>query len=89
MSNTQIGRLAMREEGDDWVAYYAMPDTMVGALRLGSIRMAIATDEKHKQAFMALMREAVGDIVEEMCGTRPVWPTPPQPAPQHERAGRA
>jgi hypothetical protein len=36
---TQIGRLALREEGEWWNAYYyAMPGTMDGALHLGSIR---------------------------------------------------
>ncbi len=28
----KIGRLAMRHEGNFWNAYYAMPDTMDGAI---------------------------------------------------------
>lgn len=41
MSEQQIGRLALRREGKWWAAYYAMPDTMNGALPLGRIRMGI------------------------------------------------
>jgi hypothetical protein len=85
----QVGRLAMREEGDTWVAYYAMPGTMDGALVLGSIKMAIAANADRKQEFMALMKEAVADLIESQCGHRPVWPEPPQAAPEHERSGRA
>lgn len=85
----QIGRLAMREEGDNWNAYYAMPHTMDGALLLGSIRMAIAIRPDRKEAFMALMRDAVADIIEERTGVRPTWPDGPRRAPEHERSGHA
>jgi hypothetical protein len=74
--HAQIGRLAMREEGDEWKAYYAMPDTMKGALFLGSIKMKFVESPERKQAFMDLMREAVGDIIEEKTGVRPVWGGP-------------
>lgn len=85
----QIGRLAMRVEGDFWVAYYAMPDTMEGALLLGSARMAFITrDKARKVAFMGMMQEAVADLIEDAVGTRPTWNAPTS-APEHERAGRA
>ena len=85
----KIGRLAMRQEGDNWNAYYAMPGTMVDALFLGSIRMAVITkNEQRKAAFMALMRDAVADVIEEIAGVRPTWGGP-EAAPQHERAGNA
>lgn len=83
----QIGRLALRVEGDNWNAYYALSDTMDGALFLGSLRMGIARIPERKQQFMALMRDAVSDIIEERVGTRPDWGGP-TPAPEHERAGR-
>jgi hypothetical protein len=35
----QVGRLAMRHEGMWWVAYYAMPSTMEGAVELARIAM--------------------------------------------------
>lgn len=89
MSHAQVGRLAMRQEGDNWCAYYAMPATMEGALFLGSVRMAfVQRDAARKDAFMAMMREALGDILEDKTGTRPVWGGP-RAAPAHERSRRA
>lgn len=84
----QIGRLAMRHEGIFWNAYYMMPDTMEGAVLLGSIAMHFVEGRQdRKDAFMNLMKEAVSDIIEDKTGTRPVWPNQPQPAPEHERSG--
>ena len=86
----QIGRLAMRVEGDLWVAYYALPETMDGALFLGSIRMAFVQDFAAKEIFMALMRDAVSAIIKNASGHEPAWPHPHgTPAPDHERGGRA
>jgi hypothetical protein len=85
----QMGRLAMRVEGDLWSAYYAMVGTMDGAIFLGSVRMRFVQDKERKAAFMEMMQEAVSDIIEEMTGTRPDWPDGPQPAPQSERSGSA
>ena len=46
----QIGRLAMRQEGGNWVAYYALNETMKDAIFLGSIRMnAILNNKKRKR----------------------------------------
>jgi hypothetical protein len=85
----KVGRLALRVEGENWVAYYAMPGTMEGALFLGSVRTVfVDRDPARKQAFMDMMREAVGDIIEDLVGVRPVWGGP-ETAPEHERAGRA
>jgi hypothetical protein len=84
----KMGRLAMRVEGNLWCAYYALPDTMDGALFLGSIRTVFVEDAERKLVFMELMKEAVGDILEEM-GERPEWPDGAQPAPEHERGGNA
>jgi hypothetical protein len=85
---TQTGRLAMRVEGENWVAYYAMPDTMVDAVFLGSIRMgAVRRSPRYKETFMTLMREIVSDIIEEQTGVRPDW-NGPRRAPEHERSGR-
>lgn len=74
----------MREEGDDWKAYYAMPDTMKGAIFLGSIKMRFVMIEERKIAFMNLMREAVADLIEEKVGIRPVW-SGPKAAPFWEK----
>ena len=83
----QIGRLAFREEGNHWNAYYALPDTMDGAIWLGSIAMRfVVTNKVRKSVFMALMRDSFDDLMEELIGERPTWPEPEgHPAPEHER----
>jgi hypothetical protein len=86
----EAGRLALRTEGDNWVAYYALSDTMKGAIFLGSIKIRFVQTEARKRQFMMMMREAVADILQEITGERPTWPEPQgHPAPEHERAGRA
>ncbi len=85
----QIGRLSMRQEGDKWVAYYAMPNSMEKRVFLGSIAMgAVATNQERKRAFMGMMRDIVADIIEAETGTRPTW-LGTQAAPEHERSGNA
>jgi len=85
----QIGRLAMRVEGGNWVAYYSLPHTMQDAVFLGSIRMgAIDDNPARKESFMNMMRDIVSDIIEKETGIRPTWGGP-EPAPEHERAGHA
>lgn len=85
----QVGRLALRHEGDFWNAYYAVVGTMEGAILLGSIRMAaVANSASRKRAFMDLMRGIVTEIIEQTTGLRPTWGGPDR-APEHERAGSA
>ena len=85
----QIGRLAMRHEGDNWNAYYALPDNMAEPIFLGSIRMgAITGNQERKQAFMQMMRDIVSDIIEAETGVRPTWGGPTT-APEHEKSGAA
>jgi len=84
MKEQQVGRLAMRVEGDNWNAYYAMTNTMEGALFLGSIRMAFVQDASRKAVFMGLMRDSVSSILEGVVGAKPEWKDPVK-APEHER----
>lgn len=86
----QIGRLALRQEGGNWVAYYApYTNTMEHAIVLGSIAMTAVIERPQRKAqFIDLMRDCVGDIVESVTGTRPVWGGP-EAAPEHERSGHA
>lgn len=87
MEHQQIGRLALREEGKFWNAYYAQQGTMEGALHLGSIRIeAVRTHPQRKQAFIDMMRELVSDLVEIQTGVRLAWGAP-EVAAEHERAG--
>jgi hypothetical protein len=86
----QVGRLAVRVEGDRWVAYYALPDTMEAPIFLGSIAIgAVTANEECKAAFIMLMRAVVEDFLREMMGARPTWGALQPPAPEHERAGNA
>jgi hypothetical protein len=85
MTAKEIGRLAFRQEGDNWNAYYALSDTMKDALYLGTIRIgAIEGRPERKTAFMDLMRDVVADILEENTGERPTW-SGERTAPEHER----
>ncbi len=80
----QVGRIAFRAEGDWWVAYYALPDTMDKALELARIQMAIVADHPwRKDTFMKLIQHYVKELVPafEIADHRP--------APEHERSGRA
>ena len=89
MPEPQIGRLAFREEGEWWKAYYAMPHTMDRAILIGQIGMKFVSNTKQarerKREFMLLMQAVFSDLAEEVLGARPSWPEPPQPAPEHER----
>ncbi len=86
----QVGRLAMRVEGRCWNAYYALTDTMDGAVYLGSIAMAAVLDNPdRKRVFMDMMKDVVSDIIEEKMGARLEWPNEPERAPEHERSGAA
>lgn len=88
MSDTQqIGRLAMRHEGTWWNAYYALPGTMEGSFLLGSIQMRFVQQTERRDAFLALMKEALADLMEERLGHRPDMRE--QPAPESERSGHA
>jgi hypothetical protein len=80
----QLGRLALREEGDLWNAYYALPDSMKDAIFLGSIKLRFTQSAAIRQMFMDVMREAVADLIEEQIGGRPVWGGP-KSAPFWER----
>lgn len=80
---TQMGRIAFRAEGDWWVSYYALPDTMEGALELARIQMAIVSNHpQRKNTFMKLIQGYVKEIV-------PAFEIADQQcAPEHERSSR-
>lgn len=83
----QVGRLAMRHEGELWNAYYALPDSMEAPVFLGSIRMgAVVDNPRRKDAFMLMMRDIVSDLIEARTGIRLTWGGP-HTAPEHERSG--
>jgi hypothetical protein len=82
-------RLAMRVEGDWWVAYLAQDDTMEGAHRLGSILICAVIDNPYlRNQFIKLMQEMITHGMHKAFDRTPVWDEP-EPAPQSERSGRA
>ena len=87
-SEKQVGRLAFRVEGDKWTCYYAMPDTMKGAIWMGSIMMSIVRDKERKEMFMEIMRLALNNFLKERMG-HSVESWNEHPAPESERSGSA
>lgn len=59
----QAGRLAFRHEGDFWNCYYALPDTMEGAIFLSSTRLGNTHSEKLKKLFMDYNRSIINAIM--------------------------
>lgn len=89
MTKVVAFRLAMRVEGNWWVAYMARAGTMDDAKRIGSILMGAVNDNpERKQAFMALMQDVMSDAIKAVTGQVVDW-NEPQTAPESERAGRA
>lgn len=90
MSIQKVGRIALREEGINWNAYYALSDTLADAIFLGSIARRFIVDNPARRAtFIKLMQEGVSDLIFESTGMRAAWPDGIQPAPEHERSGNA
>jgi len=82
------GRIAFRVEGQWWVAYWAKPDTMIGAIMLGSIRMSVASVPESKAQFIACMKAGLQAALSETTGAKVKnWRT--EAAPEHERSGSA
>jgi hypothetical protein len=79
-------RIAMRTEGDWWVAYFAPIDTMDDALELSRVRRSLV--ERHReirQAFIDFNTKLMGIAVEATGAKVDHWDT--QRAPEHERSG--
>lgn len=85
----EVGRLAFRQEGGRWVAYYAQQGTMDGAVEIGSINLPVVKNHPQlKQRFMDIMRDLVSEIIQVSMGIQPEWKEPID-APEHEKAGSA
>lgn len=76
-SKIQAGRLAMRHEGDYWVAYFTNNDSMDGAIKLGSIHLGLVEEHKSlRECFFELMKASTAKIVEDTLGVSPTWGEP-------------
>lgn len=83
----KIGRIAFREEGSLWNAYWADANNMQDPIFLGSIRMALVErDQAYRDAFINLMRATVSEVTKDILDTDVQWHEP-IPAPEHERGG--
>lgn len=81
-------RLALRTEGQWWVAYLAHAHTMAGSREIGRILLDIATTSAERKAqFKELMEGCMADGIEALTGARPEMQT--EDAPESERSGRA
>ena len=88
MTTQNLLRLALRVEGDWWVAYAAMPDTMEGAQELGRVLMVLVQKPKRKKTWMDFMRDSLTDLIRAATGLTPSgYET--RKASEHERSGRA
>jgi hypothetical protein len=84
----EIGRLALRQEGEWWNAYWAPNQhNMTGSVLMGTIRLNLVKGAT-KEHFIALMCEAFSKVTEDIVGQTPEWTTP-HPAPENERSGNA
>ena len=86
----EVGRLAFRQEGEWWNAYWS-PDqhSMKRAILLGSIRMGAAMlSVPAKEGLMAAMQAAFDGIVHDLLNQTPSW-SEPHEAPESERSGHA
>ncbi len=88
MTTQNLLRLALRVEGDWWVAYAAEPATMDGAVELGRVHMTLVQKPKRKTAWMGFMRDCLTDLIRATTGLTPSG-FETRPAPEHEKAGRA
>jgi hypothetical protein len=83
---TEIGRLALRHEGEWWNAYWAPNQhNMEKALLLGTIRMSCVRGSIREE-FIDLMRRSFANIVKDETGLDPTWDGE-KPAPERERSG--
>jgi hypothetical protein len=85
----QIGRLAVRTEGQFVNAYYVMPHTMEGALMLFGVSRAAAEYPGVRDKVIELGKAIVTSILHDITGEVAQWPDAPTPAPEHERAGNS
>ena len=87
-NKTEIGRLAIRKEGEFWNAYWSpSPHNLDNAILIGCIRLNCMTDQIRID-FMELMKNSFAVHIENITGETPTW-SEPRTAPENERGGNA
>jgi cellulase/cellobiase CelA1 len=85
---TDIGRLALRKEGEFWNAYWSPHlNNMDQSVLIGSIRMTTVKGKIHED-FIELMKNAFEIISQDIVRESITWGVP-KPAPEDERGGNA
>ncbi len=64
----EIGRIAYREEGTSWNAYWKSQDG--GLVWLGSIARRFVDDADRRERFMTLMQDSVAAMFKETSGAK-------------------
>lgn len=85
----QVGRVAMRHEGNNVNVYYAKNDTMEDAVLLLSAPVGIAGMPGVRDMMLDIGRRVVRELVKEVHGKDVTTWGGPEPAPEHERSGHA
>jgi len=71
-----VGRIAMRDMGDWWVAFYVLP-TPEGTeewTEMGRIKLYLAADsEERKQLFINVFKHYVAEVIQHIAGKEPTW----------------
>lgn len=81
-------RLALRAEGNQWVAYLASQGTMDDAVWLGAIDLRVVMKQPMlKQQFIDLMTNVIALAIKDVMGQEPEFAI--RDAPESERAGNA
>jgi hypothetical protein len=84
----EVGRLALRREGEFWNAYWSpSPHNLDNAILIGCIRMNCVKGQI-REDFMELMKNAFDTIAEGVTGETATW-SKPRTAPENERGGNA
>jgi hypothetical protein len=83
-------RLALRVEGDYWVAYAAERQTLEGSVVIGSIRLSAVIGNHNiarKEQFINLMKQVISDAANgPYPGAYQKWS---EPKPAHDPMGEA
>jgi hypothetical protein len=86
----KVGRIAFREEGNLWNAYWALPNTMEDAILIASVKMGVVRSNADlKQAFMEFVRLAASRLLGEQFGDGVAEWQDPVLAPVSEKSGNA
>lgn len=73
MADMEIGKVAYREIGSRWVAYYTLTHNgQTTTIQLGSMPIKLCvTFPTRREEFKILMRNIAWDIIEDITGMRP------------------